>query len=306
MRPKLQKMVSMRVHLPDNSWLEEPRIGENCVLRPELQSRIQPFLDSVAEASRALLMLDYDGTLAPFNIERDRAFPGYELVQTLQEIVRDGHTRVVIVSGRDASELIRLLRIQPMPELWGLHGFQRREPDGTYQLAQLEKNHLDALFDARRWLEYQRLLPCAEFKTGSIAVHWRGREEREQADIRMRVLLGWERLADVAGLQILEFDGGLEIRVPGPDKGNVVRQLLAEMRANAPAAYLGDDATDERAFRELRGRGLTVLVRSQWRPTAAQLWMESPSDVSDFLSQWLDACRKSRARSSARAVALSR
>ena len=59
-----------------------------------------------------------------------------------------------------------------------------------------------------------------------------------------------------------------------------------------PAAYLGDDSTDEHAFEAMNGHGLSVLVRPRYRPTAAQLWLRPPDEVLDLLEQWLEACEK--------------
>jgi len=61
---------------------------------------------------------------------------------------------------------------------------------------------------------------------------------------------------------------------------------------DAPAAYLGDDNTDEPAFRVMNGRGLSVLVRTKWRETAARLWLQPPEELLDFLTQWLQACKR--------------
>lgn len=44
-------------------------------------------------------------------------------------------------------------------------------------------------------------------------------------------------------------------------------------RTGAPVAYLGNDESDEDGFRILQNRGLCVLVRQQWRETAANLWL---------------------------------
>jgi len=262
------------------------------VLKPQTQFRIERFLKAVALARRSLLLLDYDGTLAPFREERDQAFPYPGSAQLVQEIVRSGHTRVVIISGRDASETIPLLGLAPAPEVWGLHGLQRRKPDGRIQTMRIEERYLDALSDANRWLECQYLRDAAEFKTGSIAVHWRGSTDSAVEELRARLLAGWKPIAKHSGMELLEFDGGIEIRVPEADKGDVVRIMLTEMEPDTPAAYLGDDATDEHAFRAILGRGLSVLVRPLWRQTAAQLWLKPPGELLDFLARWLNAVRE--------------
>jgi len=276
------------------------------VQEPENQLRIDEFLRTVTRAERSLLLLDYDGTLAPFREERDRAFPYPGMARLLEQIVCCGHTRVVIISGRDITETVPLLGVTPTPEIWGLHGLQRRKPGESIETVQIEERYLDALSDAGRWLRYQRLQQTAELKAGSIAVHWRGVSEWEAEEMRGRVLAGWKLIAEHSGLQLLEFDGGVEIRVPGVDKGDVVRFVLSEMEPGTPVAYLGDDSTDERAFRVIRGRGLTVLVRPRWRQTAAQFWLKPPEELVKFLKLWLEAVRERDALGGEAVAAVSR
>jgi trehalose 6-phosphate phosphatase len=237
-------------------------------------------------------MLDYDGTLASFRTDPQQAFPYPGISAVLQEIVRIGKTRVVIITGRDANQVIPLLNIEPRPEIFGLHGLQRLKPDGSTELLPLDERALAELAAAADWLHYQKLQDRAELKTGSIAVHWRGLEEREAEAMREQVLLGWRPLAECTRLDLLEFDGGVEIRAHNADKGGAVRVILDEMDPATPAAYLGDDTTDEQAFQAINGRGLSALVRPRWRQTAAQLWLRPPNDVIDFLTRWLKACEQ--------------
>jgi trehalose-phosphatase len=213
---------------------------------------------------------------------------------------------VVIISGRDACETIPLLGVAPIPEVWGLHGLQRRKPDGSIETVRIEERYLESLSDANRWLDCQHLRHAAEFKTGSIAVHWRGLPNSEVKELRGRLLAGWKPIAGHSGMELLEFDGGIEIRAPQADKGDVVRIVLSEMEPDTPAAYLGDDATDERAFQAILARGLSVLVRPRRRQTAAQLWLKPPGELLDFLSRWLDAVRGRNALGGKAAAAVNR
>lgn len=259
-------------------------------MRPGVQSEITPFLQRVAHASQAVLLLDYDGTLAPFHADRDQAYPYPGVALLLQEIVRNGRTRVVVISGRDATDILPLLNIRPRPEVWGIHGLQRLRADGSTEMPRLTERTLTGLADANRWLDYQQLRHTAEFKTGSIAVHWRGLSESGVNALRARVLLGWRPIAESSGLDLLEFDGGIEMLTPEADKGDAVRAFLNEIARDTPAAYLGDDNTDESAFRAMQGRGLSLLVRPEWRQTVAQLWVTPPDELLDFLGLWLKAC----------------
>jgi trehalose-phosphatase len=254
------------------------------------QAEIQSFLQNVALAPQALLMLDFDGTLAPFRKDRMTAFPYPGVSSLLQEIRATGKTRIVIVSGRDATEIIPLLAIEPHLEVWGCHGLQRIKVDGKVSVSALDERTWKALLVAEEWLVSQKLQNAAEFKTGSIAVHWRGLNENQAQDIHDRVMQGWAEIAQQHGLDLLHFEGGVEIRSTKANKGAVVRTLLGEMKSSVPAAYLGDDITDEAAFGTINASGLSILVRPEWRPTAARLWLRPPREVIDFLARWLEVC----------------
>lgn len=253
------------------------------------QQNIEEFLESVARAQRSVLLLDYDGTLAPFSVDRQRAVPYPGLRDLLQHIVDVGRTRLVIITGRDAHEIDPFLRLRPAPEIWGSHGLQRLLPNGTCQMPQIPPDVAEVLEDARGWLEYQGLHDLAERKPGSIAVHWRALEQTRAEELRGRIIVGWFPIAERAHLKLLEFDGGVEMRMPDLDKGDAVRTVLKETPADVPIAYLGDDITDERAFRALGSRGLSILVRGVFRRTAAQAWLKPPEELRDFLTRWLEA-----------------
>ena len=79
------------------------------------QQNIEEFLESVARAQRSVLLLDYDGTLAPFSVDRQLAVPYPGLRDLLQQIIDVGRTRLVIITGRDAHEIDPFLRLRPAP-----------------------------------------------------------------------------------------------------------------------------------------------------------------------------------------------
>lgn len=254
------------------------------------QEQISRFIRKVAQSPQSALLLDYDGTLAPFSVDRQSAVPYPGIIPVLQDIIDTGRTRLVIITGRDAHDIDPLLEIRPFPEVWGSHGLQRLRPDGAVEMPHLAPEALQALEDAERWLSYQGLHHMAEPKPGSIAVHWRALDENSAIQLRGRILLGWFPIAERASLKVLEFDGGLELRVPDKDKSDAIRTILQEVGPDVPAAYLGDDVTDEPAFRAMP-HGLTLLVRREPRKTAARAWLKPPEELIRFLEQWRDACR---------------
>lgn len=271
-------------------------------MNSDAKPQVESILRAVARSPQSLLMLDYDGTIAPFRQDPAQALPYPGVSPLLQQIIRTGRTRLVIISGREAGEVIPLLDIDPHPEIWGLHGLQRLRSDGSVDLSSLDERTVADLAAAEDWLRYQQLEHKAEFKTGSIALHWRGLDECEAESVRGRALLGWRPLAKYTRLALLEFDGGIEIRAHDADKGDAVRTILNEMNPGTPTAYLGDDATDEHAFEAVNGRGLSILARARLRKTAAQLWLKPPDEVLDFLNRWLHACQEQDLFSSDTAV----
>ena len=250
------------------------------------EEKIEDFLTAVARAPLSALLLDYDGTLAPFSVDREQATPYPGVANSLQKIADSGRTRLVIVTGREARDVDPLLGLQPPLEVWGLHGLQRLRPNGTCEMPEIPARAARALDDARRWLTQQNLQHLAEIKPGSIAIHWRSLDEVAARELRSNVLLGWFPIADGHPLRLMEFDGGVEMRFAGFDKGDAVATILREVGPDVPIAYLGDDATDEHAFQALKDRGLTLLVRPTPRRTSAQAWLKAPEELLEFLLRW--------------------
>src|SRR2546429_9964529 len=111
----------------------------------ERQISYGSFLDRLRSASARVLLLDYDGTLAPFSADRNLAFPYPEVPDLLARIMAEG-TRVVLISGRPARELLLLSGIHPHPEIWGSHGLERLKPDGSYEFGVLPRVQQMGLF----------------------------------------------------------------------------------------------------------------------------------------------------------------
>ncbi len=246
------------------------------------------FLERVAQAPARALLLDYDGTLAPFTPDRTRAFPYKEIPELISQIMHH-RTRVVFISGRTATELLFLSGIHPHPEIWGSHGAERLHPDGSYEVDVFPDEQRSALQLASRSLQACGLTARTEIKPGGIAVHWRGLSSEERATIEKKVRSLWASPTKEYGLRIVPFDGGLELRAPGKNKGHAVTAILGEIGPDAAVAFLGDDSTDEDAFAAIKGRGLAVLVRADPRPTLADVWLRPPEELGSFLRSWLTA-----------------
>jgi trehalose 6-phosphate phosphatase len=252
------------------------------------------FFERVRAATRRALLLDYDGTLAPFRPERDEARPYPGVTEALDKLLKINSTRVVLISGRATKDLVPLLSLEHLPEIWGSHGWEHLMPDGTCDILEMDEHAQRGLADALDWIRDGGLLPYCEQKPASVALHWRGLAEETADEIRRKAMEGLSSLRRSQGLALHEFDGGIELRVQGRNKGDAVVTILSEMGDDVVVAYLGDDLTDEDAFRALEGKGLSVLVRPEFRPTAADVWLQPPEELIEFLTSWADACRSGR------------
>ncbi|HVC90282.1 MAG TPA: trehalose-phosphatase [Acidobacteriaceae bacterium] len=256
---------------------------------PSAKAALTDFRDRLGAATESVLLVDYDGTLAPFQTERDQAYPYPGVVPILESILQCGRTRVIVITGRPIRELQTLFRPSNSLEVWGAHGMEHKLADGTYQQTAIAPATTAILAQAEKWLIAAGLASLAEIKPGGIAIHWRGLPDVEIERMQARAREGWAAFAEEPGLKLLNFETGLELRVAHPDKGDVVAAILEDLDPHAPIAFFGDDLTDEDAFRVLGDRGLSVLVRPEYRETRAKVWLKPPHELIVFFEQWLNS-----------------
>jgi trehalose-phosphatase len=249
---------------------------------------ISDFFQRCDLTKTARLLLDYDGTLAPFQTNRYKAYPYAGIIPILNRIIQTGRTKISIVSGRPTKEIQRLLNPLQHFEVWGAHGMEHVSVDGVYERASINPEALSILQQAADWLRQSDLLSMAEIKPGGIAVHWRGLAPMEIEDILSCIQKGWSRFNGIPSVKLLLFDGGIELRTTHPDKGDAIDAILADTDPAAAVAFLGDDFTDEDAFRVLSKRGLSILVRSEYRETLASVWLQPPHQLIEFLNLWAE------------------
>lgn len=236
---------------------------------------------------KALLILDYDGTLAPFKEERMEAYPYPGVKERLFAFAELKHIRTIIVSGRSLSDLeVLLLDGLLHLELWGSHGLERKFPTGEVSHAVFDAKLQEGLdLGIKACLENIDQKHC-EIKPYAVALHWRGMDPTEKLQERNSINKRWEEISSKYEFEIHPFDGGIELRPKGQTKGDTVRELLKEVPPETAIAYFGDDITDEDAFRALADRGLKVLVRKEFRPTLADIQVIPPEELLSFLDRW--------------------
>lgn len=265
-------------------------------MTPEADDKLNDFFGRMGRGASPILLLDYDGTLARFRLDRFQATPFAGVRQLLTAIQRQGHTRMAVITGRPASEIGPLLGLDTPLEVWGLHGAERLYPDGRREMEETPPAAREKLDELRRRLSVDSLGGRFEDKPNAAVMHWRGCSHDKAKHVEQRTRRLFEPLALIDGLGLLEFEAGLELRT-GRDKGGAVEAILAESSPTAPVAFLGDDLTDEAGFRAINSlgpRGLSVLVRREYRETAAQVWLRPPAELRTFLDRWLRTVERQR------------
>jgi trehalose 6-phosphate phosphatase len=238
----------------------------------------------VADPARALITLDYDGTLAPIVARPEDAAPAPGALAALTACARTFGT-VAIVTGRPATVVVSLAGAAGVDHLVVLgHYGEERWTRATGLTAPPEHPGLPV---ARKRLA-ERLPPGVriEEKGLSVALHTRSATDPDAALVAATALA--EEVAAETGLALNHGRYVVELRAPGArDKGDAIRALLAE-RTPTSLLFAGDDLVDlpayqaVRAFREGGGNGVGVFVDN---PEAAAV-----RDLADVVLPDTGAC----------------
>ena len=259
---------------------------------PAADLPIEPAADVIAgwrvarERTGAMLVaLDFDGTLAPIVAHADDAAPPEATIRAVEALARRPDTRVAIVSGRGLEDAARRLPVSGLA-FAGNHGMEIRGPGmqhvhpgaqaaaGTLRACRADIEA--ALTDIEgAWVEDKGLTLSVHYRNTPDALHGRVRDAVHSA-ARAR-----------EGLRVTDGKRVAEVRPDVDwDKGRALLWLIDRLGMSdaSPVLYIGDDSTDEDAFRVLRGRGAGILV-GEARPSAAAFRVASPVAVAALLER---------------------
>ncbi|MBI4182497.1 MAG: trehalose-phosphatase [Proteobacteria bacterium] len=245
--------------------------------------------DEIARAAagrRIALFLDYDGTLTPIVARPEDAALAPEMRSRIAAAARAAV--LAIVSGRDLADLRARVGLAGITYA-GSHGFEIAAPGGPILVHERGLAFL-SLLDAAE-AELHRALARVpgvqvERKRFAIATHYRNVAEVAVAAVERAVAGAARRhpgLRRRPGKKVFELQPDIDWH-----KGHAVLWLLdrlAPAPAETLALYVGDDATDEDAFRALDGRGFGILVAEAPRATAARYRLADVAAVGLFLDR---------------------
>jgi trehalose 6-phosphate phosphatase len=251
-----------------------------------------------ANPSRAAILLDIDGTLAPIVEHAADAHVPEGTRQLLIGVARK-YGLVGCVSGRRASEARAMVSIGTINYV-GSHGVELLRAGWTEAVLDA-----DVAQWARRIQDFGRDADTAEArkrrvrledKGAIVAFHWRGAPDEDAARALVEEIA---QQAQSAGLHTHWGRKVLEVRPPIKiDKGAGITRLLSEAAGAEidSALYVGDDTTDLDAFHALGAlvqagrlvRGIRVGVGSEEGPSEitgeADIVVDGPEGVRELLA----------------------
>jgi trehalose 6-phosphate phosphatase len=259
--------------------------------------------EQIIEASmgkQIVMFLDYDGTLSPIVEDPDRAFMTKDMRKTVRNLAKCFPT--AIVSGRCRDKVYSFVRLA---ELYyaGSHGMDIKGPakgskykKGSSVLFQPASEFLPMIDQVYKQLvEKTKATPGSKVENNKfcVSVHFRCVDEKDLSELAQQVksvLKEYPKLRLTQGRKVLEIRPTIKW-----DKGKALEFLLESLGFancnNVFPVYIGDDRTDEDAFKILRdrGQGFGILVSKFPKETSASYSLQEPTEVMDFLQrlvQW--------------------
>ncbi|WP_462324624.1 trehalose-phosphatase [Desulfoplanes sp.] len=252
------------------------------------------FWDRVRCAKAPVLGLDYDGTLAPFHVDPLKAHPLPGIPGLLRNIVGLTPTRVILVSGRPIKELQAMIHVQGT--YIGSHGMEIESEKGKAIQQPIGPDQAEGIQRALSFVRQKMERSRVEDKGTSVALHVRGKDKQMADRILEQTRKTWAGLAERYNLEVLTFNGGIELRTPGRHKGTTLLECVHTMDPPPDLiVYIGDDLTDEDVFTHLPPEGFGIKVARDNRPTGAHATIEDCRAVRSLLQTWLNTTRREQA-----------
>ncbi|RZH66968.1 trehalose-phosphatase [Natrinema altunense] len=257
-----------------------------------LWERLSRVRTTLADAAGLLVCLDFDGTLAPIVDDPDAAVPTESNQRAVTALAETPGVTTAVVSGRALTDVRE--RIDGPTIYAGNHGLELARNGSV----------TDHPVARKRAIRVGRLCAMLETVLASVpncrvenkrltgTVHLRSVPAAAETTVR-RIT---HDLVDRFGGDVLEISTGKRILEIGPDlpwgKGNAVELIAAAEPPGTAVVYIGDDVTDESAFRAVEPDGIGIRVGDDV-PSSASYRVASPADVASFLS-WLETVQNER------------
>ena len=250
---------------------------------------LQPAVAARLGGTPLSILLDIDGTLAPIAPRPDQVKVPADTCKALERLIEIPDAHVAVVTGRSVADGRRIVPLERLGVI-GNHGFEVLGERGEVISEPAALSYREAVRKAAQELApLEKEVPgvVLEDKQWTISVHYRLAARPAIDGITNRV----HATAQSLGLKVTRGKEVLELRPPlDVNKGTAAVLWVQRlgMASSASVLYIGDDRTDEDAFRELRAafpRAVTIRVGNpdHDETTSAEFRLDTPAEVRDFL-----------------------
>ncbi|ARN56708.1 bifunctional alpha,alpha-trehalose-phosphate synthase (UDP-forming)/trehalose-phosphatase [Sedimentisphaera salicampi] len=255
---------------------EQGRLRTKYFTRQHQQKAVQEY----NKAEKRLIMLDYDGTLAPFSRLPEDAMPCKDIIETLKGLCANEKNTVVVISGRDKDTLSNWLGKLPL-NLVAEHGAFYKSAGGDWESAVNAENNWKEMIKPILELTVDRTPgSLIEEKSSSLVWHFR-KSEPDLAKLRTQELKDTLMMM-AANLNIGVFEGNkiVEVKPVSVNKGQAAGYWIAK-EDWAFIFCAGDDCTDEDMFEAMPEGAVSCKIGKGI--SAAKYKLNKPQQLREFL-----------------------
>jgi trehalose-phosphatase len=248
----------------------------------------QELLDIIKSSERILLLLDYDGTLTPIVARPQLAHLDSQVLNILRQLSRKKYIVLGILTGRDLGEIQRLVPIKGI-YFAGNHGFQIKGPKLRFVHPACKRTRpvLEKISHALKERISDIKGALLEDKGPTLSLHYRLVKKNDLLRLKEtfdKLINGYRDTGKVRisqGKKVIELKPGVDW-----DKGKALEMIRSLIGKRALPIYLGDDSTDEDAFRYLGDTGISVFV-GRPKKSQAKFYLRDSHEVKQFLKEML-------------------
>lgn len=241
---------------------------------------LEYFPEKFLKSQRVNLMIDFDGTLSPIVSHPQQAALPLETKETLGKLATNEKVSIAVISGRDLKNLKSRINL-PGIEYFGNYGLEYEDSDGIIGFDKSDK-FIDSI---RKFIDeiHPKLKRFAgvvlENKKYTLSIHYRNMAKQFLPQLKKEIS---NTLSVHPKLRLAEGKKVFEIFAKDfQPKGKIVEKLINVNKNHLPI-YIGDDTSDEEAFRVVRKGGLSVRVGRE-AGSAAEYFLNDQGEVEKLL-----------------------
>ncbi|MBI2118498.1 MAG: trehalose-phosphatase [Elusimicrobia bacterium] len=261
-----------------------------------LQKKI---VEKIQCSSQLLFLLDYDGTLSPIVSKPQESRLKRSTQTVLKALTKNSRFTLGIITGRSVQQIKRLTGLKKVI-IAGNHGLQLWSPKlkERYNRAAGFKYRIKEMKRVLHGLEEKFTGSYLEDKKISLAYHYRLTNPSLYSKIKTEFFERIDPWVKGQKIRVLEIKKGWEVLPPILwDKGKAVKWILTRCPKTTLSFFIGDDVTDEAAFKALASKGVSIRVGRK-KSSAAQYFLKNVPEVEKFLFTLADSGKKQFQRGS--------